>query len=140
MESQKLKNNGSKSYGTGRNKTHNYQPGGIQYYINRISNITGYRKSDVEVVIKCFAKVLDECLIEVIEDNKKAFTFGPIEIYGKNITRTDYWKNPNTGELVKLIPHVVPAVKIRPKWKESFSTRQNQKRKELNIDINGEPL
>lgn len=140
MESQKLKNNDSKNYGKGRSKIRNYPQGGILYHVNRVANITGYTKTDVEVVLKCLAQVFDECLVEVSEDASKAFIFGPIEIYGKEMKRDGYWKNPNTGELVKLIPHTKPAVRIRPKWSDVFGNGQVKKRKELNIDINGEPL
>lgn len=140
MESQKLKGNDSKIYGGGRQKTHDYPQGGILYHVNRVANITGYRRSDVEIVLKCLAQVFDECLVEVAESPNKAFIFGPIEIFGRKVNKNGYWKNPKTGELVKLVPHVKPAVKLRSKWREAFTNQQALKRKELNIDINGEPL
>lgn len=124
----------------GRKKIRDYPPGGIQYYITRVASITGYRKADVESVLKCLANVFDECLVEVTEDGNKGFNFGPIEIYSKNLTRDDYWKNPKTGEIVKRVPRVVPAVRLRPRWKETFSTSQIKRREELKIDINGQHL
>lgn len=139
MESQKLNNDKIEGFGVGRKKTKNYPPGGIQYFIDRVSNITGYRKTDVGVVLKCLTQVLDECVVEVSEDETRAFNFGSIEIYGKMIKRTE-WTNPRTGEIVELTPYIRPSVRLRSKWRQVFSNVQVRKRKELNIDINGEPL
>lgn len=141
MESPELyKEDKSEGFGIGKHKKNGPKNEPFKYFVKRVANKTGFRRVDVEVVLKCLTEVFEECLVESYEVPDKKFFFGPIEIVGKKYNKNCEWKNPQTGEIVKIRPHVVPTVRLRPFWRDSFSVTRAERRKSMGYDINGEPL
>lgn len=142
MESQELsKNKNSYNFKVEQSQSDFVKKeGSLRYFTDRIASITGYAKSDVKIVVKCFYELLEECLNDVHENPDIKYFLGPIEIYGKRYTKEGTWTNPKTGEIVKLYPHIIPCARLRPKYKDTFSAIQLRKRKEAGLDINGESL